>query len=94
MNFITNFEKMVCNDLVADSFKISCVLVTAFMVGYWIYKYEKDDDFTLIEIKHLNEIENFIQPEVTTCFWYPFLSYEVLKHLRIITNRTLHKNHF
>ena len=84
---------MICSNLVVDSFKILCVLVAAIMVGYWIYKYKKDDDFTLIEIKHLNEIENFIQPEVTTCFWYPFLSYAVLKHLRIITNRTLHKNY-
>ena len=84
---------MILKNLVTNCFKISCVLVTCIMVAYWIYKYHKDDDFTVIEFKHLDDIEGVIQPEVSICFWYPFLNNSVSKKIGTITNNSFHKNY-
>ena len=54
-------------------FKFLCVLATAFMVGYWMVKYERNDDLTLIEYKLLDDVSDLIYPELSICFFYPFL---------------------
>ena len=85
---------MCLKNLITDVFKISCVLVVAFMIAYWLYKYQKDDDLTLIEFKQLNEIKNVIQPEMSICVWYPFLNQELLQTLNVTEDETLHKKYF
>ena len=54
-------------------FKSLCVFATTFMVGYWIFKYKKNDDVTLIEYNSLDDIPEFIYPEMSICFLNPFL---------------------
>ena len=48
------------------------------MVGYWMYKYQKNEDITLVEYKSLDKIKEAIYPEPTICFVEPFLTNESL----------------
>ena len=59
-------------------FKCLCVLATAFMVGYWLVKYQQNYDITLIEYKSLDDISEFIYPELSICFVNPFLGNQSL----------------
>jgi len=43
------------------------------MVGYWIYKFYKNDDLTVIEYNSQGKVENVIFPELTICVFNPFL---------------------
>ena len=54
-------------------FKCLCILATAFMVGYWLFKFEKNSDTTLIEYKSVDDVPDFVYPELTICFINPFL---------------------
>ena len=53
------------------TFKISCICTTVFMVGYWLYKFERNEDLTSIEYQSLDKIKDMIYPEITICFQYP-----------------------
>ena len=57
--------------LLGFSFKLLCFCTTAFMVGFWIYKYQENEDVTVIEYKSLDKEINFTYPEVTLCFATP-----------------------
>ena len=48
------------------------------MVGFWIYKYEKNEDLTLIEYKSLDNDPDIIYPEVTICFIDPYFRNELI----------------
>ena len=62
--------------LLINSFKFLCFCTTAFMEGYWIYKYQKNDDVTLIEYRSLHEKVDFAYPDVTICLANPELKNE------------------
>lgn len=53
-------------------FKCLCVLATSFMVGYWVFKYGKNHDVTIIEYKSLGDIPDFMYPELSICLLNPF----------------------
>lgn len=42
------------------------------LVGYWTYKYDKNDDQTSIEHQTLNKTTDFVYPELTICFIEPY----------------------
>ena len=66
---------------VVGTFKFLCFATAAFMVGYWIYKYEKNEDLTLIKYKSLeNSVDNddIIYPEITFCFVDPNFRNDVI----------------
>ena len=51
-----------------------CCLITAFvMVGYWIFKYSKDEDITVIEYKSFQDSDSINLPVISICFDNPFL---------------------
>ena len=54
-------------------FTVFCIIVTCFMVGYWIFKYLKNDDIISIEYIPTNEQENNMLPEITICIQHPFI---------------------
>ena len=56
------------------TFKLSCILAVSLMIGYWIYKFNRNDDITLIEYKSVNELDDVILPELSLCIREPFLS--------------------
>ena len=57
-------------------YKFLCIFATAFMVGYWLFKFGKNYDATLIEYKSLDDTDDLIYPELTLCFYHPFLQNE------------------
>ena len=57
-------------------YKFLCIFATVFMVGYWLFRYGKNYDATLIEFKLLNDTDDLIYPEMTLCFYHPFLRNE------------------
>ena len=58
------------------------------MITYWIHKFVKNEDVSLIEYKLFEETESILLPELSVCFWNPILTSK-LKNLSIdITNDT------
>ena len=43
------------------------------MIGYWVYKFHKNLDLTLIEYKLMVDLEESFYPETTICMNYPFI---------------------
>ena len=54
-------------------FKTSCLFATAAMIFYWIAKYLKDEDISVVEYKLVEDMETAFQPEFTICFENPFI---------------------
>ena len=53
--------------ILVNIFKFLCFCTTVFMVGFWIYKYQKNDDATIIEYRSLHDEVDFIYPEISIC---------------------------
>ena len=47
------------------------------MVGYWFYKFQKNEDISVIEYKPFKDAENTLYPELNFCLVNPFLSNEL-----------------
>ena len=58
----------------ASLFRILCLVTAGFMVGYWMYKFYKNEDVTLIEYKTFSEREDTVYPEFTICIINPFMN--------------------
>ena len=54
-------------------FKTICGLVTIFMVGYWLEKFLRNEDLSMIQYKRIETSRNIIYPEVTICNSLPFI---------------------
>ena len=50
------------------SFKFLCVLTACWMAGYWIVKYLKNEDTTLVEYEAFDDLDNVNLPALSTCF--------------------------
>ena len=61
------------------SFKVVCTLATVFMIGFWILKYQKNEDVSVIEYKEIDEFESFVLPEVSICLLSPFLAHKLME---------------
>ena len=55
------------------AFKAVCLVVTAVMIVYWIAKYLKDEDISVVEYNLVKNMETVFQPEFTICFENPFI---------------------
>ena len=40
------------------AFKLSCVIAATFMIAYWMYKFHKNEDITLIEYKLVEDLKD------------------------------------
>ena len=60
------------------TFKFLCFATTTFMVAYWVYKYEKNENVTLVEYKPLNNNVDVIYPEITIAFIDPYFGNELI----------------
>ena len=54
-------------------FKAICLIATAGMIVYWIAKYLKDEDISVVEYKLVENMDTAFQPEFTICFESPFI---------------------
>ena len=70
--------------MIANIFRFLCVVTAVFMVGFWLNKYQKNEDNTVTEYKTfeeqfktfnktLKEEEVTLYPELTICVDNPFL---------------------
>ena len=50
------------------------------MIGYWLYKFDKDEDVCLVDYQQLEQVEDIELPVVSMCFTNPFLD-EKLKEI-------------
>ena len=74
-------------------FSIVCMIVVAFMVGYWYYKYKIEDrDIGVIDAIPLEEAEEIKFPAVSLCFEDPFLEKNFKKVNSNITGQTFHQH--
>ena len=55
------------------AFKVACLITTAGMIVYWIDKYLKDEDISVVEYKLVKDLKPIFQPEFTICFEDPLL---------------------
>ena len=61
-------------NLIMNTFKYLCMLTTCFMVGFWVYKYHRNEDITLTEYKAFSSNVDAIYPELSICLTNPFLT--------------------
>ena len=54
-------------------FKVVCTLATVCMIGFWIIKFLKNEDVSVIEKKEIKHFEELIYPEISLCIFNPFL---------------------
>ena len=55
------------------TFKVTCLIVTAAMIVYWIDKYLKDEDLSVVEYRLVKDLEPAFHPEFTICFDTPLI---------------------
>ena len=60
-------------------FSLFCLFTTSVIVGYWAYKFSKNDDLSTVEYKqynmnHINHVSKSPYLSHTICFRTPFLS--------------------
>ena len=55
-------------------FHIMCVFLTTGLTSWCFYKYNLDEDVSLVSFVTFNDDENKIYPALTLCFWNPFLN--------------------
>ena len=55
------------------TFKSLCVLVTFVLVGWCFYEYGRNLDLSLVSLKQFGDDEHLITPEMSLCFYDPFL---------------------
>ena len=58
----------------AIAFKLSCVIAATFMIAFWIYKFHKNEDSTLVEYRSVKNLKDIILPELSLCLREPFLN--------------------
>ena len=52
-------------------FKPLCLVTAGCMSGYWIYKYWKDEDISVIEYKSFKDFDEMNLPAMSICFSNP-----------------------
>ena len=60
-------------------FTAVCFIGTVIMVGYWIVRYHKNEDVSLVEYRSMDTIEDPIQVAFSLCIQNPFLEDEFKK---------------
>ena len=60
-------------------FKIVCVILTTSMIGFWTYKYHKNEDVSVIEYESIDSMDEVTYPEITICINRPFIAKTLLE---------------
>ena len=55
-------------DVVTTLFKVMCGLVVVFMIGFWLYKYQKNEDLCLVDYKFVKDFKEKVLPVFNVCF--------------------------
>ena len=54
-------------------FKLFCGITAFFMVGYWIYKFNENEDVSAIDYTSYELQKEIVYPELSVCFTMPFV---------------------
>ena len=65
---------MKCFDISVYIFKILCGVAALSMVGFWIFKFHKNDDISAIEYISYETHPDIIYPELSICVLRPFIT--------------------
>ena len=69
-----NFKMEISNfNVITFVFKILCGTTTLFMVGYWVYEFQKNEDVSQVQYITIQEMEEVFYPEMTICIFKPLL---------------------
>ena len=69
-----NFKMEISNfNVITFVFKILCGTTTLFMVGYWVYEFQKNEDVSQVQYISIKEMEEVFHPEMTICIFKPLL---------------------
>ena len=71
------------------AYKAACLIVTAVMIVYWINKYLKDEDISVVEYKLVKDMEAAFLPEFTICFDTPIIE-EKMNGIQIEINSQMY----
>ena len=66
--------KMKGLELSISIFKILCGIAAVVMIGYWIFKFHKNDDVSAIEYISYDTHGDIVYPELSICIISPFTS--------------------
>lgn len=55
-------------------FAVVCIFITFCMCGYWVIKFNHDDDHTVVEYREFYHGEDDIHPTISLCLKNPFLN--------------------
>ena len=69
-------------------FRFICIVITCCMVAFWIEKFFKNEDVSVIEYKYIENADSILLPESTICFWNPFLNSILINISEDVTNVT------
>ena len=64
-------------------FKIICGIVTLFMVGYWVHKFQKNEDVSQVEYTSVKAMTEVMHPETTICIFKPFLDPNIKENVNV-----------
>ena len=70
-------------DIIILLFQIICVIVTLFMVGYWVHKFKKNEDVSQVDYISVKAMSEVIHPETTICIFKPFLGQKVEENVNV-----------
>ena len=55
------------------AFKLACFIASAGMVFYWLIKYNRNEDVSVVEYRSLKTLDDAIYPEFMICIENPFI---------------------
>ena len=72
--------KLSTYDTLSLIFKICCMIVAVAMAGFWVYKFQKDDNVSVVEYNDLRMTDDAVYPETSVCILNPFLGDKFENH--------------
>ena len=72
-------------------FKAMCVIITAAMIGFWAYEYQKNEDVSHIEYSSIDSMKEVVYPELTICINKPFIAKNFLGFGGTVTFKEYHR---
>ena len=77
-------HRKTCNVL----FTVACIIVVAFMVGYWLYKFKVEDrDIGVVDYVPLKDAKEIKFPLVSWCLKDPFIEEKLKEKIQVLPAR-------
>ena len=67
-------------DVSSNFFKFMCCIIALFMVGFWIFKFIRNEDVSTIEYISYDSNKDIAYPEISICILRPFIYQNLTGH--------------